>query len=217
MAASNPSDTNFQPSWQPASWSAYENIRDLPELDPKLFFHRGYLLIDRTPRSLIHTQINTLFSSLFFQWFTQHDLSFNAYRRCRLEKADQQAACPDQVLYIGAPPVQWRRESQRALDLNHHRIPDLIIEVLDGILISDLGKKKLYAALGLQEYWVLDLTTCRATMTQLSPDGRYYPMESSTVLPGLPTSVLEGALLHILEEGNAGANRWLQEQLAKYG
>ncbi len=216
MTAPIPTDSNFQPTWQPASWDAYESIRDLPDLDPRLFFHRGYLLIDRIPQSLNCVRINDLFPSLFFQWFTRRDQSFNAYRRCHLEKPNQQAACPDQVVYIGDPAVQWKRDRQTTLNLNQHRTPDLIVEVLDDVLISDLGKKKLYSALGLKEYWVIDLGSLRASIVQLSTDGRYYPTEISAALLGLPVAVLEGALIHTLEEGNQGANRWLQEQIAKY-
>lgn len=217
MTVSRPQDSSFQPTWQPATWRAYQSIRDLPELDPKLFFHRGYLLIDRMPQSLNHARINDLFPSLFFQWFIRRDQSFNAYRRCRLERPDQQAACPDQVLYVGEPAVEWQRQIQTSLDLTHHRIPDLIVEVLDEVLISDLGKKKLYGALGLQEYWVIDLSSLRATIQRLGPEGRFIPTEISTVLPGLPAAVLEGAMIHTLEEGSRGASRWLQEQIGKYG
>ncbi len=217
MTASLPQDSSFQPTWQPATWSTYLSIRDLPELDPKLFFHRGYLLIDRVPQSLNHTRINDLFPSLFFQWFTRQGQSFNAYRRCRLEKPDHQAACPDQVLYIDQPTVAWQRQTQPSLDLTQHRVPNLIVEVLDEVLISDLGKKKLYGALGLQEYWVIDLSSLRATVQRLGPDDRYIPTEISTALPGLPAAVLEEAVIHILEEGSGGANRWLQEQISKYG
>jgi Uma2 family endonuclease len=44
----------------------------------------------------------------------------------------------------------------RFIDLDRWRVPDLVAEVSDTTLASDLDEKKqLYVALGIPEYWVV--------------------------------------------------------------
>ncbi len=58
------------------------------------------------------------------------------------------AGAPDKVLYIGGDFHQWQKGEPRRINLNQSRVPDLVGEIADTTLTSDLDeKKRLYAAL----------------------------------------------------------------------
>jgi Uma2 family endonuclease len=66
-----------------------------------------------------------------------------------LEKASQEiAAAPDLVLYLGEDYPRREPGTSRRLDLERWRVPNLVGEISDTTLASDLDEKKaLYAAL----------------------------------------------------------------------
>ncbi len=101
LATRHPANT--LPQWQPATWSEYLADRDEPNLERvKLFFNEGYLLIEMGAEGINHAIVCNLFPILFFLWFSRTpEQRFKCMGRCQLEKLNQQAAAPDQVLYIG--------------------------------------------------------------------------------------------------------------------
>jgi Putative restriction endonuclease len=118
-----------------------------------------------------------------------------------LEQAGTQAAAPDAVLYIGEGSPQFKMGESRFIDLDRWRVPDLVAEVSDTTLASDLDKKKqLYAALGIPEYWVVDVRGLRVLAFRLDERGRYQQVEVSVALMGLPIGLLEQTLM-ILGQG----------------
>jgi Uma2 family endonuclease len=112
-----------------------------------------------------------------------------------LERAEVRASAPDLVLYIGPDYPQWQPGEPRRIDLNKTRVPDLVGEISDTTLASDLDEKKhLYAALGVPEYWVVDVRGQRVFAFLLQENGEYLLCETSQALAGLPIALLEETL-----------------------
>lgn len=215
---------NFQPTitpgrWQAATWDDYEQYRDHLDADQfRLFFHHGYLLVvEMGWEDIDHAVICDLFTSILFLWFSLHpEQTGSSLGRCLLEKAKGESGAPDLVLYLGDDYPQWQAGEPRRVDLNRWRSPDLVGEIADTSLVSDLDEKKqLYASLGIPEYWVVDVRGQRVFAFQLQSDGKYQPIETSAVLPGLPIVLLKQTVSRLKQESNISAARWFSQQLAQ--
>ncbi len=205
------------PQWQPAKWEDYLAAADDPTLEPvRLFFHQGYLLIDMGNEGIHHARFNNLFTMLFGFWFSRHpEQTFDSLGGCLMEKPNTAAASPDLVLYIGEGSPRWQEGERRYLNLNKWRVPDLVGEVGDTTLATDLDEKKqLYAALQIPEYWVVDIRGERVLTFRLQDDGKYYQCEYSVALAGLPIALLEETLAQLNQGTNGSAALWFAQQIA---
>ena len=225
MIASTPPQTTSpairQPAtWKPATWEDYEHYRDnLPDRSRhSIYFHNGYLKVDDMGwEGIRHSEVRELFALILGLWFITHpDPPAKSLGGCLMEKIGYQAAAPDLVIYLGPEAPTWEPGEKRRIDLNTCRVPDLVGEVSDTTLASDLDEmKQLYAALGIPEYWIINVKEYKVLAFQLQPSGQYHPIETSNVLNGLPISLLEQALNRLTEETNITAASWFMQALAK--
>jgi Uma2 family endonuclease len=143
-------DTLQIPQWQPATWKDYLRYRDDSTSERmRLFFNGNYLLVDMGSEGINHARVSDLFTLLFYIWFSRFaEQTADSLGRCLLEKPNKRAASPDLVLYIGEGVPQWQEGEPRRIDLTQWRVPDLVGEISDTTLATDLDeKKKLYADL----------------------------------------------------------------------
>jgi len=161
-----------------------------------------------------HASISDLFPILFFIWFRKVGQPFKSYGRCLIEKVNHRAASPDQVIYIGKDYPQWREGEPRRINLDEWRVPDLVGEVSDTTLATDLDEKKqLYSGLGVPEYWVVDVEGGRVLAFQLHQDGRYQQSVHSRALKGLPIGLLEETIRLLTQSTTDSAASWFAEQI----
>lgn len=206
------------PQWKPATWEEYVSHRDSSTAERvKLFFYQGYLLVnDMGWEGISHATIRELFTMLFFIWFSQQpEQIFSLLGGCLLEKPTKQAGAPDLVLYLGDDYPRWREGEPRLIDLNRWRVPNLVGEISDTTLATDLDEKKhLYAELGIPEYWVVDVRGLRIFAFQLQSNGVYQECDRSLALSGLPISLLDQTLSRLNEGTNGSAALWFGQQIA---
>jgi Uma2 family endonuclease len=220
MTAISPSQISTVSSphqWQRATWQDYLALRDAPTQERiKLAFNQGWLWIAMGGEGINHAGVSDLFTSLLFLWAIQHpEQLFTSLGRCLLEKPETQACAPDLVLYVGADYPQWQPGEPRRIDLSRSRVPDLVGEIADPTLANDLDEQKhLYAALGIPEYWVVDVWGQRV-FAFLLQDGEYQISEASRALAGLPIALLEEALQRLSEGTNTSAAAWFTQQIGK--
>jgi Uma2 family endonuclease len=231
ILSSPPSQPNVTPTqddrqgigeWHPATWDEYERFRDKLEDDPvgsdrpRLFFNNGVLKVDAMGwEGIDHAQVKDLFVMLLGLWYMAHpEQSAHSMGGCLLEKPGHQAAAPDLLLYVGEGAPRWQKGEPRRIDLNRWRVPDLVGEVADTTLDLD-EMKQLYAALGIPEYWVVDVRGRRVLIFRLQADGRYRQVRVSEVLAGLAADLLEEALERSTTETNVSAAGWFRERLGK--
>jgi Uma2 family endonuclease len=207
------------PQWQPAAWEDYLRYRDDPIPERmRLFFNGNSLLVDMGSEGINHARVSDLFTLLFYIWFSRFVAqTAESLGRCLLEKPNQRAASPDLVLYIGEGVPQWQSGEPRRIDLTQWRVPDLVGEISDTTLATDLDeKKKLYAALEIPEYWVIDVQGKRVIVFRLQADKKYQQCVYSVALKGLPIPLLDQTLERLVEETNISAASWFAQQIAGF-
>lgn len=204
------------PKWQRATWEDYLAYRDAPKLERiRVFFNKGYLFIEMGNEGIYHASVSDLLTMLFAFWFAHKSgVTFSSLGRCVIEKPNRRAAAPAQILYVGEGAPRWEEGEPRRINLNQWRVPDLVGEVSDTTLATDLDEKKqIYAALEIPEYWVTDVRGKRVLAFQLQEDGNYQQCEYSRVLEGLPISLLNQTLERLNYEDNGRAALWFNQQI----
>lgn len=205
------------PQWQPATWEDYVAYRDDPTPERvRLFFNQGYLFVDMGSEGINHARFRELFTMLFFIWFSRKPgQTFDCLGGCLIEKPNKRAGAPDLVLYIGEGSPRWQEGEPRQINLSQWRVPDLVGEVADTTLATELDEKKqLYAALEIPEYWVVDIRAERVLGFRLQSDGKYQQCEYSVALEGLPIFLLEQTLAQLSQGTNGSAALWFAQQIA---
>ncbi|MBD2107647.1 Uma2 family endonuclease [Nodosilinea sp. FACHB-13] len=220
MTATSPAKTAPrtipQNQWHRATWADYVALRDDPSGEhTKLAFNEGWLWVTMGAEGISHAAVSDLFTSLLFLWAIQHpEEVFSSLGRCLLERAEVRASAPDLVLYVGADYPQWQPGEPRRIDLNQIRVPNLVGEISDTTLASDLDEKKhLYAALGIPEYWVVDVRGQRVFAFLRQENGEYLPCETSQALAGLPIALLDETLQRLAQGTNTSAAAWFSQQM----
>jgi Uma2 family endonuclease len=217
LTAIQKADTLKIPQWHPATWKDYLRYRDDSTSERmRLFFNGNYLLVDIGSEGINHARVSDLFTLLFGFWFSQFIAqTAESLGRCLLEKPNKRAASPDLVLYISEGVPQWQAGEPRRIDLTQWRVPDLVGEISDTTLATDLDeKKKLYADLEIPEYWVIDVLGRRAIAFRLQSDGKYQQCVYSVALNGLPIPLLDQTLERLSEGTNISAASWFAQQIA---
>lgn len=204
--------------WQSATWEDYAVLRDasIPETI-KLAFNQGALWADMGGEGINHASVSDLFTMLFGFWASQHpEKRYNSFGRCLLEKPKTHACAPDLVLYVGDSLFQTQKAGRQRIDLSQWRVPRLVGEISDTTLASDLDEQKhLYAALGIPEYWVIDIRGQRVFAFQLNDRNQYEPCTYSSALTGLPISLLEQTLERLPESTNTAVASWFAYEITK--
>lgn len=94
-------------------------------------------------------------------------------------------------------------------------MPDLVGEISDTTLASDLDqKKRMYAMLGIAEYWVIDVAGHRAFLFCLDDSGQYQEVSESKILVGAAGGLFRQAMPNLKTMSNMQVANWFREQLA---
>lgn len=209
-------------AWQDASWEEYVRLRDHYETSDiarvKLFFYDGALLVDDMGwEGINHSIVRGLFEYILMFWFAEHqENQVTSLGGTLFEKDGEGAGSPDLVIYVGEDYPRWQEGETRKIDLNRWRVPELVGEVSDTTLASDLDqKKRLYASLGISEYWVVDVKGAQVFLFQLNEQGQYCESQVSAVLNGLSLSLLEETLSKLERMTNMEAAFWFKAQIAQ--
>ncbi len=225
MTATIPVSTQIplpQCRWSPtdrrssATWDEYVRASDAADEQQRLFFHAGELWVrDMGWEGIGHAQVKDLFVMLLGLWYIAHPEPIaRSYSGCLMEKTGFAAAAPDLMLYVGEGAPVWKVGEPPRINLDVCRVPDLVGEIADTTLASDLDEmKQLYAALGIGEYWVVDVPGLRVLMFRLGADGKYRECVESGVLAGVGVDVLVATLGRLGEMGNMGAANWFMGQM----
>jgi Uma2 family endonuclease len=117
-------------------------------------------------------------------------------------------------VYVGENIPIWKAGESRFINLDKWRSPDLVGEIADTTLAIDLDeKKRLYANLGIAEYWVIDVLAARIFAFQLDETGVYQQCDTSQVLSNLAIALLEQAMAMLDTKTNTEAAIWFSQQL----
>jgi Uma2 family endonuclease len=202
--------------WQQATWDDYVALRDDDQSDRcKLFFDNQQLWVEMGAEGINHAKFGDLFSMILFLCAVKFpDIKLNTFGGCQMEKKGKRAVAPDIVLYVGDDAPTWKVGQSRFIDLEQWRSPDLVGEISDTTLAIDLDeKKRLYADLGISEYWVIDVRAYRIFAFRLDEKGVYQECEVSQVLPNLAIALLEQTMELLETKTNTEAAIWFSQQI----
>ena len=202
--------------WQQATWDDYVALRDDDQSDRcKLFFDNQQLWVEMGAEGINHAKFGDLFAMILLVCAMKFpDIKLSTFGGCQMEKKGRRAAAPDIVLYVGDDAPIWKVGQSRFIDLAQWRSPDLVGEISDTTLAIDLDeKKRLYADLGISEYWVIDVRACRIFAFRLDEKGIYQQCEVSQVLPNLAIALLEQTMELLDTKTNTEAAIWFSQQI----
>jgi Uma2 family endonuclease len=162
---------------QGITWQAYQAIlQALPQTRAaRLTFDDGTLEIAMPLE--IHEQGSELIGLFIRILVVEMGLKVKSMRSTTLDREDlNQGAEPDNAYYIQNQP----KVAGRAVNLAQDPPPDLVVEV--DITHTDIDKNRLYASMGVPEFWRFDGTVWRVLVL----DGAgYQEVSHSPTFPGV--------------------------------
>ncbi|MEN9216651.1 MAG: Uma2 family endonuclease [Gloeomargarita sp. HHBFW_bins_162] len=204
--------------WQSATWEDYENIRDDVSLERvQLFFYDQQLWVENMGwEGIVHSEVRELMALIIGTWLMQHpELKSKILGSCLMEKPGLQAAAPDIALYLGENLPQYQPGASRSIDLNQYQVPNLVVEISDTTLDSDLDQKKhLYAELGIPEYWVIDAQGGQVFIFVLR-ERKYLKVEDSPTLTGFTSTLLSQTIAQLKIGTNTSVAAWFLHQFQR--
>lgn len=202
-----PTDT-----WVNATWEEYLQVSNEPAHEKaKGYYHNGRMRLEMPPFGVAHSRDHAAILGIVALFASIQDIDLDGHDNCTYRKTGYEEAQPDASFYVGANAevVSWETT---IIDLDIHPAPDLVIEVAYSSLADDKGEKRLlYEALGVQEYWIIDVQKVEIIAFAIANRGSRR-IDHSQVLPGLAIALLEEALRLSRQTNHGKVSAWLLSQ-----
>ncbi|MGA0198103.1 MAG: Uma2 family endonuclease [Prochlorotrichaceae cyanobacterium] len=199
-------------TWTALPWEQYLDLLEDPAYtQAKAYYHNGLMRLEMSPLGNPHSRDHASILAMIYLFAGIKDFDLDVHDNCTFRKAGYAEVQPDVAVYVGdrSELIPW---DTVIIDLERYPVPDLAIEVSASSLADDQGPKRLlYEALGVREYWIVDVE--RAEIVALAVRDRgSYRIEESQVLPGLGIALLEEALRRSRTSNHGKVSAWLLEQ-----
>lgn len=196
-------------TWRSASWEEYTLLADHPNSESgRCYYDQGWMRIEMSALGPLHGRENSIVSTLVVLFTTLKNIRSVELTNTTFRKIGIRDCQPDIAFYLGAAfrlPVL----DNTPVDVDQFGAPQLVIEIASTSLSDDLGRKRLlYERLGIQEYWVVDITGGEVFAFAVA-DGGSKQIRVSKVLPGLELDLVEEALQRAQSQDDGAINRWL--------
>ncbi|MFP4135112.1 MAG: Uma2 family endonuclease [Halothece sp.] len=207
--------TNLQiptDTWVVANWEEYLQVLDsLGEQKTKSYYYCNHIRLEMLPVSNDHARDHSIILYAVNLFATLKNIKLNSNDNCSYRKPRVREAQPDISFYIGnsAKSVPW---GTGIVNLDKYPPPNLVIEVAKTSLFDDQGNKRsLYEALGVEEYWIVDVEQGKILAFAMDTKGSFR-ISQSQVLSELDISLLETALQHSRQISHSEVGAWLLTQ-----
>lgn len=201
-------------TWIPAPWEDYLAAVAEPDyVEAKSYYHNGCMRFEMSPLGNPHSRDHAIVISAIMLAAGFKKLDLDAHDNCTYRKEGCHDAQPDASFYLGntANVVPW---NVTVVDLDRYPAPDLVVEVAYSSLSDDKGDKRLlYEALGVKEYWIIDVENAAVLAFAIENLGSRQ-IRRSQVLPELSLDLLEQALQRSRHTNHGQVITWLMGQLA---
>jgi Uma2 family endonuclease len=203
-----PTDT-----WIPAAWDDYITEIETAAEKAKGYYYSGEMRIEMLPVGPRHAYDDQLLSNLIFVFSLIKRIPLRSLGNCSYRKVGQRECQPDISYYIG-DRIQLAPQGSSVVNLDTVAPPDLAIEIADSSLLDDLGMKRmLYEAIGVSEYWVVDVNKVQIIAFQMLANGGSQRILVSQVLPGLEMALMESALQQSRQVDHSQVGAWFLTQI----
>lgn len=183
-------------------WDGYKTIQTTlgDHRSAQLTYHNGILEIMAPSED--HERSSGLIGQ-FIEILTEElNLTIKTMESTTLDRPELKAGAePDQGYYIANEPLV----RGKTVDLSVDPPPDLVLEV--DITHTDINKNRLYAALGVPEFWRYNGTVLTIYVLQA---GQYQEVPRSPTFPAVPKEQLYAFLSNCAQQGETQAKRALR-------
>lgn len=207
-----PTDT-----WITVPWEKYLEVIENPMYqNSKSYYYRGNLRIEMLPVSFDHGKDHVIIATAVTVFAALKGIRANGLDTTSFRKTGIQECQPDLAYYLG-DRAQVIPNGTGIVNLDQYPAPDLVIEIAKTSLLDDIGiKRSLYEALGVKEYWIIDVNTTEIiAYTILNRDLGSQQIRQSQVLSALNLSLLEEALRRSRESNHSEVLAWLMSQFSR--
>jgi Uma2 family endonuclease len=172
------------------------------------YYDRGKARIEMTPLGINHAEDTSIIDTLVSIFCTRKGIPLRGLNRCSFRKTNLEDCQPDLAFYLdsleNSPP-----RSNSPVNLDKYTPPALVVELTSAIPSNELGEKQLlYERMGMQEYWVIDVTNVTPIAFALA-EGSSRPIQVSQVLPSLAIEFVQITLERSRLEEKSSTTRWL--------
>jgi Uma2 family endonuclease len=202
-----PTDT-----WMNASWEEYVQVTHEPaHAETKGYYFNGRMRLEMSPLGNPHSRDHFIVISAIALFASVRGIDLDGHDNCTYRKTGCEEAQPDVSFYLGANAevIPWE---ETIIDLDDYPPPDLVIEVAYSSLADDKGEKRLlYEALGVGEYWIIDVQNIQIIAFEVQ-DGGSRRIQQSQMFAGLDIALLEEALRRSRQMNHGKVSAWLLSQ-----
>jgi Uma2 family endonuclease len=207
VQAKLPTDT-----WVNATWDEYiEAIGNPTYENARGYYYNGRMMLEMSALGNPHSRDHFIVIAAIALFASTRNIDLDGHDNCTYRKTGCAEAQPDVSFYLGAnaETVPWE---VTIIDLDTYSPPDLVIEVAYSSLADDKGEKRLlYEALGVREYWIIDVQNVQVIAFEIQNRGSRR-IDQSQVLSGLEMAVLEEAFRRSRQMNHGKVSTWLLSQ-----
>lgn len=157
------------------NWSAFQQIKTLLAPNTRARFSYDHGTLEITKSLELHARCVRLIERFIQILVMEMGLKLKTMGSTSLDREDiDRSAEPDNGYYVQNYPLVADHE----VDLSQNPAPDLIVEV--DITHTDLNKNKLYAAMGVPEFWRFN---GKSWQILILTDGEYTEQDRSPTFP----------------------------------
>jgi len=195
--------------WTSATWAEFVQITECPDYHKaKFFYYQGSYYIEMGIGA-DHAFNDALISFLVSLYCMSQKIPAKGFTNCSYRKQRIRECQPDISYYLGDRIPQ----GSSVVDLDLVAPPDLVIEIADTSIASDLGMKRLlYEEMGIREYWVVDVQELKITAFRILDSCGSDRLTISQAIEGLPLALLEEALKRSRDD-NSQIGAWFMTQV----
>jgi Uma2 family endonuclease len=199
--------------WVKASWAEFMALADDPSLEKARFYYdRSFMRIEMSPIGANHARSHGIVSNVIQFFATFNDIYIYQYLNCSYRRINDAEFQPEISCYLRAElKIPTRNSNDSPVDINKFDLPSLVVEISSTTIHDDLGHKRLlYERLGIQEYWVVDVSTFEVFAFAIA-DGRSGRISQSQVLKGL--DIAKALQLSYVQDDGA-ITKWIFQTFA---
>ena len=199
--------------WMPIAWKEFVQLIEQPEYKhSKAYYHNHKMRLETMPVGADQAQAHATLIFIIGLYAMLRGIALTSKDNCTFRKPEREEFQPDIAYYVGENANQIPKGT-RIVDLEQYPLPDLVIEVADTTLDSDIGAKRLhYEELGIAEYWVWDVQAGTMVAFAIGSDCSSRRIRVSAILLGLDLALIEAAIRRSWESDQSTVGQWLMQQ-----
>jgi Uma2 family endonuclease len=199
-------------TWVKASWDKYlSQVEQSGYEKAKGYYFDGWMRIEMLPVGFDHSTDHGLLALAIGLYGVLKGIPFRVLDNCSFRKTGQSEFQPDLSYYVG-DRAQLIPHGTNIVNLDRYAPPDLVVEIGKTSIVDDrTTKRSLYEAIGVREYWALDVDEIVIYGFEMIQRGSRR-IDESIVFPGLKLAVLEEALRQSRSVDQSQVGAWLMGQ-----